>query len=206
LAAVFGAIGTRLREIASGIPADGGTVRNASFFSDVSANQLRASESSVSEGLRTSEFKFMPLSVGDKGMALNHAHLGVKPTQDWTRRRLVLNSLQHEDVNIYLVHGSLADSWNGLDSSAGIVNRSGGKAKSSLAFFVDRSQHHIIAGYYDDDVARNADRWKQAASGIKGVNDFMYMTWRQNYDALEAFANRVFAKALDKRSILSTFH
>lgn len=93
--------------------------------------------------------------------------------------------------NYYLVHGTLADSWNGLNSSVGIVNWDGGKAKSSLALFAGRSQHHIIAGYYDDDVARNVDRWKQAASGVKGVNGFMYTTWRQNYDTLEAFANRV---------------
>lgn len=108
--------------------------------------------------------------------------------------------------NYHFVHGSLADSRKGLDSSVGIVNWSGGKTKSALTRFADRSQHQIIAGYYDDGVSRNVDRWKQAARRTKGVNDFMSTTWRQNSDTLEAFAMCVFMKALEKRSILPAFH
>ncbi len=93
--------------------------------------------------------------------------------------------------NYYLVQGTLADSWKGLDSSVGIVNWNGGKARPSLAFFADRGHRQIIAGYYDGDVAKNVDQWNRSADGIKGVNGFMYTTWRKNYDALEAFANRV---------------
>ncbi len=54
------------------------------------------------EDLKADEFRFMPLSAGQTATALNHANLGVKPTQDWTRHRIVFNSLQHTDVNVYL--------------------------------------------------------------------------------------------------------
>ncbi len=92
--------------------------------------------------------------------------------------------------NYYLVRGTLADSWRGLDPSIGIVNWNGGKARQSLKFFADRGHQQIIAGYYDADVAGNVDQWKRAATGISGVNGFMYTTWRKNYDALESFADR----------------
>jgi hypothetical protein len=93
--------------------------------------------------------------------------------------------------NYYLVHGTLAESWAGLDIAVGIINWNGGKAKPSLNFFADRGHQQIIAGYYDDDVVRNVQQWKHAASGIKNVKGFMYTTWQQNYDALEAFARQV---------------
>jgi hypothetical protein len=33
---------------------------------------------------------------------LNHAHLGVKPAQDWTTHHVVFNSLENENVQLYL--------------------------------------------------------------------------------------------------------
>ena len=93
--------------------------------------------------------------------------------------------------NYYLVRGTLAESWLGLAPSVGIMNWNGGKSKQSLAFFAERGHQQIIAGYYDGDVAGNIRKWRAATEGVKGVNGFMYTTWRNNYDALEEFARRL---------------
>ncbi len=90
--------------------------------------------------------------------------------------------------NYYLVRGTLAQSWMGLEKSVTIINWNSGHAKESLAFFADRGHRQIIAGYYDENAAENRQRWQQAARGVQAVEGFMYTTWRQNYDQLEAFA------------------
>jgi hypothetical protein len=90
--------------------------------------------------------------------------------------------------NYYLVRGTLAQSWLGLDPSVTIVNWNSGHAKESLAFFAGRGHRQIIAGYYDENAVENRRRWQQAAEGINGVEGFMYTTWQQNYGQLEAFA------------------
>jgi hypothetical protein len=91
----------------------------------------------------------------------------------------------------YLVRGSLADSWTGLDSSTRIVNWNSGKAQPSLTFFASRGHRQVVAGYYDGDVARNVESWKTAARGVSGVDGFLYTTWRRDYKDLEEFARRV---------------
>ncbi|QDU93296.1 hypothetical protein [Lignipirellula cremea] len=93
--------------------------------------------------------------------------------------------------NYYLVRGTVADSWKGLDPAVNIVNWNSGKAAASLAFFADRGHDQIIAGYYDSDVAANAAPWKQAAAGVKNIRGYMYTTWERQYDDLEAFARLV---------------
>ncbi len=93
--------------------------------------------------------------------------------------------------NYYLVRGTLNGSWKGLDSSVGIVNWNGGKAGASLKWFSDKGHEQIIAGYYDKDVTANFQRWHQAAANVDRVTGYMYTTWRQKYDDLEAFAKLV---------------
>ncbi len=65
-------------------------------------HQYRFTMWAKTDNLKADEFKFMPLSVSEPSVALNHADLGVQPTQDWTRHQIVFNSLQHTDVNVYL--------------------------------------------------------------------------------------------------------
>jgi hypothetical protein len=43
--------------------------------------------------------RIMPLA---DGQALNYTHLGVKPTQEWTRHSILFNSLRHEEVRLYI--------------------------------------------------------------------------------------------------------
>ncbi|MEZ6090487.1 MAG: hypothetical protein R3C05_21205 [Pirellulaceae bacterium] len=52
--------------------------------------------------LRADEFRFNPLPVGGDRRSLNYANLGTRPNQDWTRHRIIFNSLDHAEVSIYL--------------------------------------------------------------------------------------------------------
>ena len=90
----------------------------------------------------------------------------------------------------YLVNGSLADSWLGLDSSTLIINWNSGHAAESLRFFAGRGHQQIIAGYYDSGVA-SIRPWLVASKGVDGVIGVMFTTWRGNYTDLEAFAHEL---------------
>ena len=85
----------------------------------------------------------------------------------------------------YLVNGSLAGSWEGLDRAVLIANWNGGKAKVSLDFFSRRGHPQVLAGYYDGD--DNFATWDAAARGVAGVDGFMYTTWQNRYDDLARY-------------------
>lgn len=85
----------------------------------------------------------------------------------------------------YLVNGTLAGSWEGLDRSVWIANWNGGKAKASLDFFARRGHPQVLAGYYDDD--DNFATWDAAARGVEGVKGFMFTTWQNRYDDLDRY-------------------
>jgi hypothetical protein len=91
----------------------------------------------------------------------------------------------------YLVRGSLKEAWTGLDPRVAIINWNGDKAAQSLKFFAERGHPQIIAGYYDGDVRENFTACHAAAKDVDGVAGWMYTTWGQNYDELEAFAKLV---------------
>jgi hypothetical protein len=64
--------------------------------------------------IKTSDFKGTPevkLLATTNGRGLNHNHLGVKPTQDWTTHDVVFNSLNNSEVNLYL------GCWGGTSGS-----------------------------------------------------------------------------------------
>jgi hypothetical protein len=86
----------------------------------------------------------------------------------------------------YLVNGSLKKSWKGLPADVIIANWNGGKAAESLQWFADRGHPQIIAGYYDSGLD-NFRHWDTAARGVRGVTGFMYTTWQNRYDDLEAY-------------------
>ncbi len=93
----------------------------------------------------------------------------------------------HNAVDHYfLCRGTLAGSWNGLPADVMIANWNSGKAAESLKWFADRGQAQIIAGYYDTDLG-NLKAWNAAARGVPKVTGFLYTTWQQKYDDLEAY-------------------
>ncbi|HEV3166697.1 MAG TPA: hypothetical protein VGZ22_21910 [Isosphaeraceae bacterium] len=87
----------------------------------------------------------------------------------------------------YLVNGSLEGSWLGLEPTVIIANWNSGKAKESLNWFADRGHSQLVAGYYDDEGLENLERWNTAAKGVPRVIGFMYTTWQQKYDQMEAY-------------------
>ncbi|MDX2036919.1 MAG: hypothetical protein SFX72_09725 [Isosphaeraceae bacterium] len=93
--------------------------------------------------------------------------------------------------NYYLVDGSLAGSWEGLDRDVVIAAWNSGKAAKSLRFFADRGHEQIIAGYYDSD--DNLSTWLRGAEGIERVNGFMYTTWSSRFDDLERYGRAIAA-------------
>jgi hypothetical protein len=86
----------------------------------------------------------------------------------------------------YLVNGSLEESWQGLPKEVAVANWNGGKAAASLKWFADRGHEQVIAGYYDGDL-NNFKKWDAATKGVSGVTGFMYTTWQNKYDHLEAY-------------------
>lgn len=91
----------------------------------------------------------------------------------------------------YLVRGSLAGSWTGLEPAISIANWNNNKRSESLKWFASRGHDQVIAGYYDGDVKENLRRWQAAESEVGVTSGYMYTTWRSNYDDLEAFARLV---------------
>lgn len=86
----------------------------------------------------------------------------------------------------YLVNGTLAESWQGLPADVIIANWNGGKREASLKWFAGRGHGQVIAGYYDGDL-ENFRKWAAAAKDVPRVNGFMYTTWQNKYEHLEAY-------------------
>jgi hypothetical protein len=90
----------------------------------------------------------------------------------------------------YLVNGTWAGSWEGLDKDTVIVNWYYDKRDVNLKWFADRGHKQILAGYYDRDPERIAT-WLEAADKVDGVIGVMYTTWQNKYEDLEKFAAAV---------------
>jgi hypothetical protein len=86
----------------------------------------------------------------------------------------------------YLVRGSLKNSWRGLPSDVIIANWNLDHATESLKWFAARGHRQIIAGYYDTDLG-NLQKWEAAARQVLRVEGFMYTTWENKYEMLEAY-------------------
>src|SRR5205085_818995 len=64
----------------------------------------------LSVRIKTTDFKGQPeVKALIDNFSLQHNHLGVKPTQDWTVHHVVFDSLQYTNVNLYL------GSWDARD-------------------------------------------------------------------------------------------
>ncbi|MDQ3223836.1 MAG: hypothetical protein M3Q75_10265 [Gemmatimonadota bacterium] len=89
----------------------------------------------------------------------------------------------------YLVNGDLTGSWVGLSKDTVIMNWNEGGRDKSLQFFADRGHRQVIATYYDDPSLESTKRWLATAKDHPSVDGFMYTTWQNNYEHIEAFAS-----------------
>jgi len=85
----------------------------------------------------------------------------------------------------YLVEGSLAGGWNGLDRSVEIVNWS--DRIDSYRWFARRGHAQALAGYYDGEEPPT-DRWLPRVRREVPLTGVMYTTWKSDYTQLEPFA------------------
>jgi hypothetical protein len=100
--------------------------RNARVTQKLSVRPFRQYHISVS--VKTQDFKGTPevKAIGGSGRELNFAHLGAKPTQDWTMHHVVFNSLDNDMVNVYFGcwGGSTGSLWwrDAKIEEVGLVN------------------------------------------------------------------------------------
>jgi hypothetical protein len=99
------------------------------------------------------------------------------------------NAVDH----FYLVNGTWEGSWKGLPPDVIIANWNSGKAAQSLKWFAGRGHPQILAGYYDDGLD-NFKHWHKEAQGIPQTKGFLYTTWQNKYDDLEAYGKLLLGK------------
>jgi hypothetical protein len=90
-------------------------------------------------------------------------------------------------ADYYLVKGTLAGAWEGLDKDVVVINWYFGARKKNLAWFAGRGHQQILAGYYDGDPTR-IKTWLGDADEVQGVIGVMYTTWQNRYEDLERFS------------------
>ncbi len=102
---------------------------------------------------------------------------------------------QHNARNhYYYVEGDLAGSWKGLPAEVGVLNWNHEHLRTSLKWFAGSNpaqavaHKQIIAGYYDSGKGESAAEDFSLAHGIPGIQGIMYVSWRDDYTQLEAFA------------------
>ena len=96
--------------------------------------------------------------------------------------------------NYYLVNGTWAGSWEGLDPDVGIVNWANRLKGKNLKWFADRGQEQVLAGYYDHREWVIAE-WLAAGKGLPGITGAMYTTWTDDYSDMEAWAKAAWGSA-----------
>ena len=113
----------------------------------------------------------------------------------------MFNPFHNAGDSYFLINGTLNGSWLGLDPSVTVVNWGAGDpdtGRQGLEFFSQRGHEQIFAGYYDshDGVASATSEVRIASTGgeggrIKGVDAWMYTTWRNNYTEMCRYAETI---------------
>ena len=89
----------------------------------------------------------------------------------------------------YLVRGSFANSWLGLDPQVIIVPWYFDARQETLQFFADRGHRQLIAAYYDGPLEQ-VTAWSKSAASVSKIDGIMYASWNRDYKQLEAFIKR----------------
>jgi alkylhydroperoxidase family enzyme len=90
----------------------------------------------------------------------------------------------------YLVRGTLAGAWEGLEKDVIAACWHYEKRAESLQWFAERGHRMLLAGYYDAAPAQ-VRGWLEAARPYPGVLGVLYTTWQGRYEDLEEFARIV---------------
>ncbi len=89
----------------------------------------------------------------------------------------------------YLMDGTLAGSWEGLDDKIIICPWYFEKREKSMAFFAGRGHRQIVSADFDPvkDSAAYLSQWLVTMERTPGVMGMMYTTWHHDYGNLAAF-------------------
>ena len=111
---------------------------------------------------------------------------GGKPVYVWSD---MFDPYHNAQKDYYLVNGSVAKSWEGLDPKV-VVMKWGvpETAARSLSFFSRRGNRLMIAAFYDGDVETDHAQWMKGTGGAPAIDGVMYTTWKNDYSKLEEFA------------------
>jgi hypothetical protein len=111
---------------------------------------------------------------------------GGKPVYVWSD---MFDPYHNAQKDYYLVNGSVAKSWEGLDPNV-VVMKWGvpETAARSLSFFSSRGNRLMIAAFYDGDVENDHTLWMKGTGGGPAIDGVMYTTWKNDYSKLEEFA------------------
>jgi hypothetical protein len=107
----------------------------------------------------------------------------------------MLDPTQNAVGRYYQVRGSMERSWRGIaPRSVVIVNwKSGGelthRGERSIKHFARLGFTQVLAGFYDEPVARNHDRWVVAAGTQPRIVGSMYTTWEDDFSALAEYGS-----------------
>ena len=111
---------------------------------------------------------------------------GGKPVYVWSD---MFDPYHNARKNYYLVNGSVAKSWEGLDPHVVVVKWGDPeRAARSLSFFSRRGNRVMIGAFYDGDVEGEHALWMNAVRETPTVDGVIYTTWRNDYSKLEEFA------------------
>lgn len=107
----------------------------------------------------------------------------------------MLDPTQNAVARYYQVRGSMEHSWRGVSPrSVVIVNWKSGRelanrGERSIKHFARLGFTQVLAGFYDEPVARNHDRWVAAAGTQPRIVGSMYTTWEGDFSALAEFGS-----------------
>ncbi|MBU0638915.1 MAG: hypothetical protein KKB50_08625 [Planctomycetes bacterium] len=94
----------------------------------------------------------------------------------------------HDDY--YLVNGTLAGSWEGLDREIVVIPWKYETRERTLKFFAGRGHEQLVSANFDQVTSASAylDKWLTSMDATPGVLGIMYTTWHGRYRRLEEFS------------------
>lgn len=107
----------------------------------------------------------------------------------------MLDPTQNAVSRYYQVRGSMKGTWRTIaPHGVVIVNWKSGaeltnRGARSIKHFAGLGFSQILAGYYDEPVARNHERWVAAVGAEPRVVGSLYTTWEDDFSALAEFGD-----------------
>lgn len=158
-------------------------------------DEIRQMNSCAScRGRKLTAGQLLAWSVGETARVYSSVASG-RPLYIWSD---MFDPKHNGHDNYFTVEGDLSGASRGIPSNLTVLNWNLGQLRESLLWFSGRQARQsvahpqVIAGYYDTGNGASAVRQElESASGVPGVQGFMYTTWNDDYSQLAPFAQAV---------------